>query len=69
MVTVVCRAVLVSKKLRESVLFSLQTRQSVSESGERERWRGGEGVGNCVALSEPNSTAAGKKEEEEEGLM
>jgi hypothetical protein len=47
---------LVSKKLRERVPATLHARQRVRESEERERWRGGAGVGTWVAFRQDPST-------------
>ena len=48
---------LTSKKLRDILESSLQARQRVSESQERERWRGRDGVRNSLAFSSDASTA------------
>ena len=40
------------------MLFSLQATQRVRLSEERERWRGEEGVGKCLALREVRSTGS-----------
>lgn len=41
------------------MLLTLQARQRVRESQDRERWRGGEGVENCMGCNEDSSAAEG----------
>lgn len=41
------------------MLLILHARQRVRESEDRERWRGGEGVGNCMGCNEDSSTGEG----------